>query len=36
MNVLFYEYRLRMANLCYSLYLKRTDNLFYGLISMSI
>lgn len=36
MNVLFYEYILRMAISCYSLYLECTDNILYRLITVSV
>ena len=36
MNVLFYVKEVRMIFTCYWLYLKRTDNFFHGLVSMSI
>ena len=36
MNVLFCEYRLRIAISCYTLYLKRTNNIPYRLITVSV
>ena len=36
MNVLFYEYILRMAISCYSLYIECTDNILYRLITVSV